>query len=109
VGFAVKSASCAMVVLGFSWSISAIALANPEIPPEEIPEEIPEEVLQLSIIEQAHSQQSGVAQSPAEQAAEERSLRVTAEEVPAQIDPDIQQIIVLLRIRKLLKTFIPLF
>jgi hypothetical protein len=105
VGFAVKSASCVMVVLGFSWSISAIALANPETTPEEIPEE----VLQLSIIEQAHSQQSGVAQSPAEQAAEERSLRVTAEEVPAQIDPDIQQIIVLLRIRKLLKTFIPLF
>jgi hypothetical protein len=73
------------------------------------PADIPEEMLQVSITERAHSQLDGRAQTSTEQASEQRQLRVAPEDVPARLAPEVQQTVVLLRIRKLLKSFIPLF
>ncbi len=71
--------------------------------------DIPEEMLQVSITERAHSQLDGRVQTATEQASEQRRLRVAPEDVPARLAPEVQQTVVLLRIRKLLKSFIPLF
>jgi hypothetical protein len=73
------------------------------------PADIPEEMLQVSITERAYSQLDGRTQTATEQASEQRQLRVAPEDVPARLAPEVQQAVVLLRIRKLLKSFIPLF
>jgi hypothetical protein len=73
------------------------------------PEDIPEEMLQTSITERAFSQLDGRAQTAREEASEQRQLRVAPEDVPARLAPEVQQVVVLLRIRKLLKSLIPLF
>jgi hypothetical protein len=72
--------------------------------------DIPEEMLQVSITEQqARSQIDGRIQTSREQASEQAYLRVAPEDVPARLAPQVQQVVVLLRIRKLLKSLIPLF
>jgi hypothetical protein len=73
------------------------------------PADIPEEMLQTSITERAFSQLDGRAQTAREKASEQRQLRVAPEDVPARLAPEVQQVVVLLRIRKLLKSLIPLF
>jgi hypothetical protein len=71
--------------------------------------DIPEEMLQTSITERAFSPLNGQAQTAREEAAEQRQLRVAPEDVPARLAPEVQQVVVLLRIRKLLKSLVPLF
>jgi hypothetical protein len=71
--------------------------------------DVPEEMLQVSITERANSQLDGRAQTSREQASEQRQLRVAPEDVPTRLAPEVQQAVVLLRIRKLLKSLIPLF
>jgi hypothetical protein len=71
--------------------------------------DIPEEMLQTSITERAYSQLDGRAQTAREEASVQRQLRVAPEDVPARLAPEVQQVVVLLRIRKLLKSLIPLF
>jgi hypothetical protein len=73
------------------------------------PADIPEETLQVSIVESARSQVSGRIQNSSEQALEQQQLRVKPENVPARLAPKIQQAVVLLRIRKLIKSVIPFF
>jgi hypothetical protein len=71
--------------------------------------DIPEEMLQVSITEQARSQLDGRIQTSGDQASEQVHLRVAPEDVPARLAPQVQQVVVLLRIRKLLRSLIPLF
>jgi hypothetical protein len=73
------------------------------------PVDIPEEMLQTSITDRAFSQLDGRAQTAREEASAQRQLRVAPEDVPARLAPEVQQVVVLLRIRKLLKSLIPLF
>jgi hypothetical protein len=73
------------------------------------PADLPEEMLQVSITERAHSRLDGRPQTSREEASEQRQLRVAPEDVPGRLSPEVQQTVVLLRIRKLLKSLIPLF
>lgn len=73
------------------------------------PADVPEEVIQLSVIENAYSQLDGKAQSASEQALERRQLRIAPEEVPARLSPRVKQTVMLLRLRKLIKSVIPFF
>jgi hypothetical protein len=74
-----------------------------------VPADIPEEMLQISMMEQAHSQLDGSVQTAQEQASEQQQLRVAPEDVPARLAPNVKQAVDLLRIRKLLKSLIPIF
>jgi hypothetical protein len=78
-------------------------------PASAFPADVPEEMLQISITERAYSPLNGRAQTSKEAASEQQQLRVAPEDVPARIAPEVQQLVVLLRIRKLLKSLIPLF
>ena len=85
----------------------AVPVENPKAA---IPEaDIPEEVLQVSILENAHSSLDGRSQTAAEQALERRQLQIKPEEVPARLSPRVLQSIELLRLRKLIKSLFPFF
>jgi hypothetical protein len=95
----------ALQAIGMCFSLCAAnysALAQPST-------DIPEETLQVSITERAHSQIDGRIQASREQAFEQAHLRVAPEDVPARLAPQVQRVVVLLRIRKLLKSLIPVF
>jgi hypothetical protein len=87
----------------------SVGTASPPALAQQQSADIPEEMLQVSITERAHSQIDGRAQTSTEQVSEQRQLRVAPEDVPARLAPEVQRAVVLLRIRKLLKSFIPLF
>jgi hypothetical protein len=92
------------------WVCLSVGTASPPtLAQQQQSADIPEEMLQVSITERAHSEIDGRAQTSTEQASEQRHLRVAPEDVPARLTPEVQRAVVLLRIRKLLKSFIPLF
>ncbi|MEB3359892.1 MAG: hypothetical protein VKK04_24415 [Synechococcales bacterium] len=69
------------------------------------PEDIPEEVARAEIILEARSPVDGEALTAAEYALLEAELAES--EYPPTLSSDLQQLIFLLRVRKLLNTFIP--
>ncbi len=71
------------------------------------PEDIPEEVLQTEIITEARSPFDGQPLTAAEYAELQDQLRVAAEDVLGRVAPRIQTNVSLLRLRKILRTFIP--
>lgn len=71
------------------------------------PEEIPEEVLRTQIILEARSPLNGEPMSAAEYAQLQASLAQAA--FPPDIDPQLEHLIFLTRLRKLLRTIIPFF
>lgn len=69
--------------------------------------EIPEEVLQTEIILDARSPLDGEPLTAAEFAELQAALGPAVEDVPARLSPRVHRLAVLLRLRKLLSTFLP--
>jgi hypothetical protein len=88
--------------------VGVVLLAQPiyaqTLPPSA---DIPEEVLQIEIITEARSPVDGRPLTAAEYAELQAQLQIAAEDVPGRIAPKLQKTISLLRLRKLLKTFLP--
>jgi hypothetical protein len=72
-------------------------------------QDIPEEMLQTQITTEASSPLTGLAQSATRRATEQKQLQVAAAEVPPLLTPSIYRSVELLRLRKLLKNFLPFF
>lgn len=89
------------VVMGLG---NSSASAQALLPPSD---DIPEEMLQVQAPLQFYSPQSGLPQSPSAYTQEQQQLRIAPKDVPAQLAPEIQQAVELLRIRKVLKVFLP--
>ena len=70
-------------------------------------EDVPEEVLRTEIILEGRSPIDGKPLSAAEY--EELKAQLAHASLDKQIDPDIQQLIFLLQLRKLFKTIIPFY
>ena len=68
--------------------------------------DIPEEILRTEIITEARSPIDGKPLTAAEYA--EIKVKLAENPFPVQVNPRLQQLVLLLRIRKMLKTFIPL-
>ena len=85
--------------LSLAWQPYSVAL-----PP---PEDIPEEVLRTEIILEGRSPIDGEALSAAEY--EELKAELSLARFSPELDPEIQQIIFLLQIRKFIKTIIPFY
>jgi hypothetical protein len=71
------------------------------------PEDIPEEVLHMDVITAARSPLSGQPLSAADYAELQDQLRQTPVEVPARLAPQLPRNVSLLRLRKVLKVFLP--
>ena len=69
--------------------------------------DIPEEVLRTEIILEGRSPIDGKALSASEY--EELQANLSESSLDPQINPDIQRLIILLQIRKLIKTIIPFY
>ncbi|HEY9827075.1 MAG TPA: hypothetical protein V6D19_16670 [Stenomitos sp.] len=94
-----------LVPLGVAMGLGNFdASAQTLLPPSD---DIPEEMLQVQAPLQFHSPQSGLPQSPNAYAQEQQQLRIAPQDVPAQLAPEVQQAAELLRIRKVLKVFLP--
>ncbi len=70
------------------------------------PEDIPEEILRTEIITEGRSPMNGEPLSAAEYAQIQEKLQQRP--YPPEIDSKLQNLIFLLKIRKMLKTFVPL-
>lgn len=82
--------------------VSSVSLAQTLLPPEEIPEEI----LRTEVITAARSPVDGKLLTAAEYAELQAELRSTAAVKP-KVSPKIQRLILLLRVRKVLKSIVP--
>lgn len=76
--------------------------AGSALPP---PDDIPEEVLRSQIILEGRSRVDGRPLSPVEYLAEEEALGEP--NVPRKLDPEVRQLVFLLQIYNLLRTFVP--
>lgn len=94
------------LILPIAINIIAILLSDRAyaLPP---PEEIPEEILRTEIILEGRSPIDGKPLSAAEY--EELQTQLAQSANDPQINPDIQRIIFLLQLRKLVKTIIPFY
>ncbi len=70
------------------------------------PDDIPEEVLRTEIILEGRSPINGEPVTTAEY--EKQTEELATSPYPPQIDPKIRQLIFLLRIRRMIRTFIPI-
>jgi hypothetical protein len=86
---------------GFAQTVPSVSL------PASQAEDIPEEVARLQPIERARSPEDNRLLTPAEYALLQEELQ-KAQETRA-ISPKLRQLILLLRIRKVLKTIVPFF
>lgn len=91
-------------ILLSSPTILLVCIANPGValPP---PEDTPEEVLRTEIITEVRSPVDGQPLTPSQYAQLQAQLQTSP--FPPQIDPKLRELIFLLRIRKLFRTFIP--
>jgi hypothetical protein len=94
---------------GFVLSIiTGVGLLNPisavqSLPP---PDDPPEEILRTEIITEARSPIDGRPLTPAEYAELQAALEAGPEQF-SRVDPKLQEIIVLLRLRRTIRTFFP--
>lgn len=88
------------LLLGLSFTMAKPAAC---LPP---PEDVPEEVLRTEIITEARSPIDGKPLTAAEYA--QLQAQVAESSIPPQLSPKIQQLILLLRLRGLLRTVIPI-
>ncbi|WP_013322951.1 hypothetical protein [Gloeothece verrucosa] len=90
------------IYLGVGLTVSGTQLSL-ALPP---PKDIPEEVLRTEIILEGRSPVNGQPLTASEYLQLEQQLAQSP--YPPQLTPKVQQLIFLLRVRKLLKTFIPI-
>ena len=86
----------------FIFLITGKILPSVALPP---PEDIPEEVLRTQIITEARSPIDGQPITAAEYA--ELRARLAQSKFPSQVNPKLQELILLLKLRKLIKTILP--
>ncbi len=91
----------ALIAFIACWLQPSLCLA---LPPAE---DLPEEILRTEIILEGRSPVDGRPLSAAEY--ENLQVQLTQNRFSPQVDPDIQQLIFLLQIRKLIKTIIPFY
>ncbi len=91
----------AVIAIAATWLKPSLAFA---LPPAE---DLPEEILRTEIILEGRSPVDGRPLSAAEY--ENLQVQLTQNRFSPQIDPDLQQLIFLLQIRKLIKTIIPFY
>lgn len=82
------------------WSLAGASMA---LPP---PEDIPEEVLRTEMIVDGRSARDGEPLTAEEYAAEQAAIAATLDQ-PGELPPEVQQIVLLLRIRKLVRPVFP--
>lgn len=88
--------------------ITGVSLLGPtsvvqSLPP---PDDPPEEILRTEIITEARSPIDGRPLTPAEYAELQATLEAGSDQ-PSRVDPKLQEIIVLLRLRRTIRTFFP--
>ena len=83
---------------------SSISLKSVALPP---PEDTPEEILRTEIILEGRSPIDGQVLSAAEY--EQLQAELAQSTLPPELNSDVEQMIFLLRVRKLFKTIIPFF
>ncbi len=83
------------------WATVAVSPNAIALPP---PEEVPEEVLRTEIITEARSPLDGDPLTPSEYARLQAQL---AEAPPPQLDPDVREVIFLLRLRRFFRIITP--
>jgi hypothetical protein len=83
------------------WATVAVSPNAIALPP---PEEIPEEVLRTEIITEARSPLDGDPLTPSEYARLQAQL---AEAPPPRLDPDVREVIFLLRLRRFFRIITP--
>lgn len=88
------------VALGFGTARISVAL-----PP---PEDIPEEVLRTEIIIEGRSPEDGELLTAEDYAEEQAATAATLDQPGEIVSPEIQQLILLLRIRKLVRPVLPI-
>ena len=88
------------VAFGLGTAPASIAL-----PP---PEDIPEEVLRTEIIIEGRSPEDGELLTAEEYAEEQAATAATLDQPGEIVSPEIQQLILLLRIRKLVRPILPI-
>ena len=91
----------ALVAFLAGWLQPSLCLALPPV------KDLPEEILRTEIILEGRSPLDGKPLSAAEY--ENLQAQLTQNRFNPQIDPDLQQLIFLLQIRKLIKTIIPFY
>lgn len=96
IAFGLKRSSAAIAILLLN------ARSAPALPP---PDDIPEEILRAEIIVEARSPMDGQPMTASEYA--ELKAKLAKSPYPPQLNPQIEQLVFLLRIRKLIKTLIP--
>ncbi len=110
----ITKSSCEYRVLYRRWFVLFLLLALPltpgfaqTVPSSPQPEDIPEEVARLQPIEHARSPEDNRLLTPAEYALLQEELQKVQE--TRAVSPKLRQLILLLRIRKVLKTIVPFF
>ncbi len=87
-------------------ALAGLVLATAEpalaLPP---PEDVPEEILRTEIITEARSPVDGKPLTAAEYAQMQQQLATAP--APPRLNPDLQHLIFLLRVRKLIRTILP--
>jgi hypothetical protein len=105
---ALSKLAMGLLILGTWWmggSGGTMSLAQVRSPETEIPEEM----LQIQILEPSASQQNGVLLSADEYVHEQQQYRIAPADVPPRLAPEVKQVIDLLRIRKVIRGFLPFF
>lgn len=93
----------AMALLCIEMGAQRISLAQSETDTQDVPEEM----LQTQITTEANSPLTGLTQTASNNAQEQKQLQVAAAEVPPRLAPNVYRALELLRLRKLLKSFLP--
>ncbi|MDJ0903638.1 MAG: hypothetical protein QNJ55_33075 [Xenococcus sp. MO_188.B8] len=88
------------ILLAIAFLLTLGSNSSRALPP---PEDIPEEILRTEIILSGRSPIDGIALSPAEYA--ELQARLQERGFEPDLNPDVKQIIFLLQVRKMIKTF----
>ncbi|MFQ3615218.1 MAG: hypothetical protein SNJ57_00360 [Cyanobacteriota bacterium] len=71
------------------------------------PEDVPEEVLRTQIVLEGRSPVTGEPLTASEHAAQQANRQTAIEEQPRDLPPEIQQIVILLKLRRFLRPVLP--
>lgn len=72
------------------------------------PEDVPEEVLRTQIVLEGRSPATGEPLTAGEHAAQQASRRDLLENQPRELPPQVQQIVILLKLRRVLRPVLPI-
>ncbi|GAB4458993.1 MAG: hypothetical protein OHK0037_03540 [Elainellaceae cyanobacterium] len=91
-------------VVGFSM-MPLGGLPGHAVPP---PEDVPEEVLRTQLVLEGRSPTTGEPLTAGEHAAQQASRRELLENQPRELPPQVQQVVILLKLRRVLRPVLPI-